>query len=104
MVDRKALVKDLKNIEWLRIAIRENNLMDYWQDGPFVKTPEEGKAHAKEMAIQARDAFIRMMNSPKNDGSLDYQQWAIAKALGLRTQLNRADGKDFSKRPNRGMN
>jgi hypothetical protein len=104
MSDPKALVKDLKNVEWLRIAIRENKMMELWQDGPFVRTPEEGKAHAKEMAIRARDNFLRMMNSPKNDGSLDYQQWAIAKALSLRTQLNRATGKDFAKRPNRGMN
>ena len=94
---------DLADLEHLRKAIRENHMMESWKDSLFEKTEEEQIQRARKRALEARDTFLRIMNSTKNDGTLEYQQWAIRTALGLPTRAHRASGKAFSKRPNRSL-
>lgn len=89
----------------LNDQIQQRRLMEYWADGLFVETEEEGRERAEEKAEEAKAAYTRMMQSPKNDNSDKYRDWALGKALrinlsgtktGYRTQAS-------NRRSNRGL-
>ena len=63
--------------------IYQRQLMQFWADGLFVKSEEEGNERAQRKAEEAKTAYARIMSSKKNDGSFRYQQWALGKALGV---------------------
>uniref|UniRef100_UPI0039A0FD79 hypothetical protein n=1 Tax=Thaumasiovibrio sp. DFM-14 TaxID=3384792 RepID=UPI0039A0FD79 len=78
----KAVINKI-NLEPLYEAIEKHQMIDAWQGsvlGAF-DSPEE---HANKKLVAAKQSFTRMMKSPKNDGSTDYQLWAISAALGLK--------------------
>lgn len=96
------------DLEPLRVAIRKNKLMKQWQPKKSQKSVVEKKEVARKRALEARDGYIRIMTSDKNDGSKDYQLWALRKALGLPadTKARRAGWgiKASTRRTNRGLN
>ena len=71
------------NLRPLWKEIRQRDLMQFWADGLFVKSEEEGSERAKRRAAEVETAYVRIMSSQKNDGSFNYQQWALGKALGV---------------------
>jgi hypothetical protein len=73
------------DLELLRSAIRHYKMMDIWGDSVRDISIDEKRARARKRAIEAKDAFIRLMRSASNDGSPKYRIWAVKKALGLRT-------------------
>jgi hypothetical protein len=64
-------------------TIEKHSLMEVWADGLWIETKEEGEALAAKRAAEAEAAFLRMMNSSRNEGGVDYQDWALHKALGI---------------------
>ena len=91
----------------LRRAITRKNLMQVWRNDLH----HTDSAHrAKEKALQARHDYTRMMRSKSNDGSDQYQHWAISKALDLPCKPNRKPNrvgwnvKASLRRTNRGLN
>ena len=76
---------DLIDLEPLRAAIRQYKMMDIWGDSIQELSPDERRARAQRRALEAKDFYLRLMRSPKNNGEYDYREWAIKKALGLRT-------------------
>jgi len=70
-------------------AIDRNKLMESWRDGLFVKTEEEAEQRAQDKAKEAESSFMRIMQSPKNDGSESYREWATNTALGLKQGKHR---------------
>ena len=74
------------DLEPLRVEIRKRKLMKLWGETLDQKCGVERKIEAQNKALEAKDTYIRIMNSAKNDGSADYQEWAIRKALGLLKQ------------------
>lgn len=73
------------DLEPLRKEIRRRHLMEAWSDTLFPISKEERIARAHKRALEARDIYIRLMSSKRNDRSPKYQDWALKKALGLRT-------------------
>ncbi|MCO4320709.1 hypothetical protein [Aliidiomarina quisquiliarum] len=71
------------NLEPLYAAIKEHNLMKVWQEGLFINTEAEGEARAQKIASEAVEKYIIMMRSKKNKRTVEYQRWAVSKALGL---------------------
>src|SRR5690606_11223995 len=73
------------DLEPLRQEIRRRRLMETWSDSLFPKSKEDRLEKARKRALEARDAYIRIMSSSRNDGSEKFREWALKKALGLRT-------------------
>jgi len=71
------------DLEPLREVIREHGLMEKWKDSIFDMKPTEQKERAVTKANQAKDEYIRIMSSPKNDHSVRYRAWAVKTALGI---------------------
>lgn len=67
----------------LHAAIRNRGLMELWADGLFVESESLRRKRAEDKAEKAEQTYIRMMESPKNDDSIPYQQWALQRALGV---------------------
>lgn len=72
------------DLDPLRNAIRHYGMMGIWGDSIQELSADERRARAQARALEARDVYIRLMRSARNDGTDDYQGWAIKKALGLR--------------------
>lgn len=87
----------------LHNTIRNRGLMESWADGLFVESEEEGKKRAEAKAEEAEQNYIRMMQSPKNDDSVSYQTWAIAKALGIQAPKTGHGNTGSSRRGNKGL-
>ena len=90
-----------KEIGYLKDAIVSYGLDKSWRDGLFIKTDEEREARYVEKYTEAESAFLRMMRTPKNDGSERWRNWAIKKALGFTTGN---DGVGFKKSSTRSRN
>ena len=67
----------------LDISIKDNKMMESWGEGLFVKNDEEKRQKAEVTAKKVKMNFVRMMQSPKNNGTETYEFWAINSALGL---------------------
>ena len=65
-------------------AIRNNNLREKWGDTWQPMTDAEKADRIQDKLEQSRNAYCNMMRSPKNDGSLGYQSWALGTALGIK--------------------
>lgn len=77
------------NLKGLEAAILANGLIRSWSDGLFTNTQEEKDARAKKYSDEAKANFIKMMESPKNNKTVAYENWAINKALGLSSKIQR---------------
>ncbi len=64
-------------------AIEKHHMIDAWR-GSVMSAYESPEEHADKKLVAAKQSFTRMMLSSKNDGSNDYQLWAINTALGLK--------------------
>jgi hypothetical protein len=73
-----------KELGYLEDAIYAFGMKEFWSDSPFLKTEEEVKQKVAEKAGDAKIAFLRIMQSPKNNGTEAYREWAIRCALGLK--------------------
>lgn len=99
--------EDLSDLDWLRRAIKTTKRMEWWKTGLFTNDAASERARAHECALKARDSFIGMMQSVKNDGSDGYLDWAIRKSLDLGgpvTYQFYSTARNFGRRRNRGMN
>jgi len=78
----------MKNIDLqpLRNAIRRHRMMDVWSASIAPLTDAQKKEKAVKHALEAKEAYLKMMRSSKNDGSDRYKDWALQKALGLRAK------------------
>jgi len=74
------------DLEPLRQAIRQYKMMEVWRDGLFVRNEEQGRQRAIAKALEAKEMYTNLMCSKKNEGSYDFQLWAIKKTLGLRVR------------------
>ena len=73
------------DLEPLRAAIRQYKMMDIWGDSVQELSQIERQARARSRALEAKDTYVRLMRSSRNTGKHDYREWAVRKALGLRT-------------------
>ena len=80
-----------KEIGYLKDAIVSYGLDKSWRDGLFIKTDEEREARYMEKYTEAESAFLRMMRTPKNDGSERWRNWAIKKALELKADKHKVN-------------
>jgi replicative DNA helicase len=70
----------------LRRSIRAHNMMEIWADSIVNLSVDERRERAKSRALRAKVEYLQIMRSERNDGSQDFQAWAIKKVLGLRTR------------------
>ncbi len=73
------------DLEPLRWAIRQYKMMEIWGDSITEISADERRERSRSRALDARDSYVKLMQSPRNNGSAEYQFWAIKKSLGLRT-------------------
>lgn len=64
-------------------AIIKNNVRSRWRDSLFATNDHDRDAIEANEYLQAKFAYIQMMNSDKNDCSEAYRQWALGKSLGI---------------------
>lgn len=70
-------------------ALEDHDLNSRWSDTLFEMTKQETEKFVEEKLLEAREDFTRMMNSNKNNGSMEYHLWAINTALKLK--INKAN-------------
>jgi len=70
----------------LEIAIKNNNMMKYWEEGLFTETEEDRINRSNSKREEAIKEFKKIMNSPKNKGTERYEVWAINSVLGIRSR------------------
>ena len=80
-----------KELDYLKDAIVYHKLDKSWRDGLFVDTEEKAESRYKQKYDEAEASYLRMMRSPKNDGSEGYRKWAIGTALGLKKSKHRVN-------------
>lgn len=75
----------MKNIDLAPLyeAIEKHHIIDAWR-GSVLSAFDSPEEHANKKLVAAKQSFTRMMMSSKNNGSTDYQLWAINTALGLK--------------------
>jgi len=80
-----------KELDYLKDAIVYQRLDKSWRDGLFVDTEEKAESRFRQKYDEAEASYLRMMRSPKNDGSQEYREWAIKAALGLKKDKHRVN-------------
>lgn len=76
---------DTVDLEPLRQEIRRRKLMEIWRDSLRPMSEAQRTEKARKHALEAKHTYERIMTSVRNDGSAKFRDWAIRKALGLRT-------------------
>lgn len=76
-------MRDKIDLEPLRQAIRDHNMMAIWRESTISEheSPEE---YANKKAFESKRKFERIMSSSKNDGTNQYLIWAINASLNLK--------------------
>jgi hypothetical protein len=71
------------DIKPLLLAIEHYKLMDSWRDGLFTHTKATRNERAQELLTRAQQKYVYMMSSYENDGTEQYEKYAVDRALGL---------------------
>ncbi len=78
-----------KELGYLHNAIYAFGMAAFWADSPFVNTEEEAQQRVAKKTQEAEATFLRAMQSPKNNGTEAYREWAIRMALELKQEKHR---------------
>ena len=64
--------------------INEHKLREQWRDSLFPLSKVEQDKREKQKYEQAKGNYIKMIQSPKNDGGTGYLNWALEASLGVK--------------------
>lgn len=78
-------------------AIKRYDMLDIWGGGVGEDSENIKLMRATSKAIKARDQYLRILHN-RDEFSIEFQDWAIKKALGLRTS------KKYTAQPTGGQN
>lgn len=73
-----------KELGYLHDAIYAFGMHAFWADSPFVNSEDEVQQRVAKKTQEAEASFLQAMQSPKNNGTEAYREWAVRMALGLK--------------------
>jgi len=90
------------NLKPLLDEIDRSNLKESWADTLYEMTDKETIIRVDDKLNESISSYIKMMASPKNDGSARYLNWAIHQSLGISSKCRVANG--VNRRRGRALN
>ena len=69
----------------LRDAIKQFDMLKIWGESIHDLTAPQQEARAMKRRLEAEGTFLKLIRSSENPGGKVYEDWAVRKALGLRS-------------------